>query len=162
MREVTFHWDDGDECEINVDITVSRATMLMGAERLKLVSKAEAYLTDKQNKYLDYVVKVADGQIKGSRDALVAEGSDVDFGLWLVCSNYYPACIAGTVKIENAKSAKIKLTTSMSFDDFLNLDEELVSTWFTKVMALNPHWNAFRAKKDDDQGEAKAPATADG
>ena len=162
MREVTFHWDDGEDGEINIEITVSRATMQMGIDRLKLVAKAEGYLAEKENKYLAYVLKVAGGQMKAGREEMLAGGSDVDFALWLACANYYPSCIAGTKSIQNADDAKTKLSLDLSIDEFLYLDEQLVATWFIKVMALNPHWDALRNRKDADQGEAKAPATADG
>ncbi len=63
----------------------------------------------------------------------------------------YPACIAATLEAPG-------LDWPLSFDQFLDLPDELVDAWYAAVLEVNPHWST---KSEEPQAdiEKKAPTS---
>ena len=136
MQESTFSYDlDGYQ----VDITVKRATLAVGAVRTRLL-------------------RLVDTVIGKSRD-------EVDAWLWRVFSDI----TAATVSVVNRDGAenqvpwgpnrRLSLAKTVdveklpiSFADFLELPEELFNAWQEAVHELNGHWVPWR-KVTPEKGE---------
>lgn len=58
----------------------------------------------------------------------------------------YPAIVAGTVQAEGFD------TWPISFDEFLDLDEQFAQEWGEAIFKLNPHWSI---NLGDDVGKAE-------
>lgn len=58
----------------------------------------------------------------------------------------YPAIVAGTVQAEGFD------TWPISFDEFLDLDEQFAQEWGEAIFELNPHWSI---NLSDDVGKAE-------
>jgi len=71
---------------------------------------------------------------------------------------YLPELYGATVKIVNAKDAKLKLPDEMDLDAFMALPEALIILWERATYEVNPQWIA----RTDDSGEAKEPGKSSG
>lgn len=132
-REIVEYVDDF----YHVRITVGQATVREGLRRSALIAKRgypdEAEL-EELRKGFDPVRFVEDQYL-----------------LWT-----YPACVAGTVEIENLdpekpNSLSLEVLNEGS-DTFLDLPDALVIIWENAVLEVNPHWSPFF-----DRGAKKAP-----
>lgn len=134
MKTKVFLYEDND---YDVSITVTAATVLVGSRRASIIGQQHTALamllwgkkTDTDGKLVDEYI-----------------GNDENFSKYLIRTNTYPACIAGTVKIENLLDSegpggeKIGLNLDITPEDFMELPEELVVTWLEAIYELNPHW----------------------
>jgi len=140
MKTKVFLYEDND---YDVSITVTAATVLVGSRRASIIGQQHTALamllwgkkTDTDGKLVDEYI-----------------GNDENFSKYLIRTNTYPACIAGTVKIENlfgdaeeyvagrGEQAPLQLSLDITPEDFMELPEELVVTWLEAIYELNPHW----------------------
>jgi len=160
MKTSTLHWVSADG-DINVDITVSEATLMVGLRRQQLVVQAQAKLRKRGNEFLSWIESAVDrDQIPDAEEVGQVATVDADYTIWLGYCTWYPACMAATTRIANKKEATQKLSMKMDSDDFMELPEQLVNAWLQKVYDLNPLWQARRGTNEE--GEAEAPVNESG
>ena len=162
MRTATFLYEDD---EYDVSITVSAATVVMGARRGSIASLQHAKLAE--SLWGKPKVGAEGAGVAGPVEELVPD--EEAFSEYLIRVNTYPACMAGTLAIENlidseiVGPARVGLKMDIPAAEFMLLPEQLVVRWLGEIFKLNPHWEpqpapTSRSAEELEEGEVLEPA----
>lgn len=136
MQESTFSYDlDGYQ----VDITVKRATLAVGAIRTRLLRLIDTVMGESRDEVDAWLWRVFSDITAATVSVVNRDGAECQVP-W---DSSRPLSLAKTVNAEKLP---------ISFADFLELPEELFDTWQEAVHELNSHWVPWR-KVTPEKGE---------
>lgn len=142
MKEIKYK----DE-EYDVAIFVRRATLLDGMERSVMIASALRARG----------VELGDVEAPEEDAAPSIEVSKSFLELYT-----FPNCVACTSEVRNAKEASklVPPVEDLTFEEFINLPEQLAMMWVEAAVELNPRWAVgFGA---DESGEGNEPDSKSG
>jgi len=108
-----------------VEITVQEATLRQGIERATLMSEQLTRLNATPE--------------AGFLERMTAAAT-------------YPACLAVTVEVVNTGTLELD-PKKLPLDEFYDLPDTMVNHWEAAVYKLNPDWNPFPQKEEEEETE---------